>query len=164
MLNVFAMSLALLQSAGGAVWQAPDPAAEPVAASRANAPDLPGWALADPFGWERSQCSPLIRGDQPLETCQARVRGELSAALGDRLPAGLRPPGEPVPCLATPGDDGAYPVQCGVPERRLAQAPVPRIPDCRSRPTRAGGAVAFTTECDDTEEDGLSFTLFGDDD
>ncbi len=117
MLTAFALAMVLQQAV---VWETPASAAqaEPVEVA-APVTDLPAWALADPFGWERSQCSPLV-SREPLDVCQARVRVELSAALGDQLPAGLRPAGEPVPCLATPGDDGKYPVQCGTPEHRAA--------------------------------------------
>lgn len=162
MLTAFALALILQQAV---VWEtaAPAPEAEPVEIA-APASDLPAWALADPFAWERSQCSPLV-SREPLDVCQARVRVELSAALGDQLPAGLRPAGEPVPCLATPGDDGAYPVQCGTPERRTAATVTPTIPDCRPRAERQGGSVAFVTDCraDDAGSRGLSINLFGKD-
>jgi hypothetical protein len=169
MLTVFAMAMVLQQAAGsGVVWQTPAP--EPAPASVISAPpvtsDLPDWALADPFSWERSQCSPLIRGGTSLEACQARVRAELSVALGGRLPAGLQPSGQPVPCQAMPGDDGAYPVQCGLPERQSAQAAAPQEQICDSRPRAEGGAVSFTTECrpaNARESNGLSFKLFGGD-
>lgn len=167
MLTALALSLALQQAAGSAVvWETPAPAAdpEPAAATTPVQTNLPDWALADPFGWERSQCSPLV-SREPLETCQSRVRADLYTALGDRLPAGLRPAGEPVPCLAAPGDDGKYPVQCGVPERQTAAVVTPTIPDCRPRPQRQGGSVAFTTECrtENAGNGGLSFRLFGKD-
>ena len=165
MLTAFALSLVLQQAAGSAVvWETPAPPPEPAAeVETAVETDLPAWALADPFGWERSQCNPMIRGETSLDVCQARVRAELSAALGDRLPAGLRPPGEPVPCLATPGADGAYDVQCGVPERQAVATVTPRVQDCRSRPQRQGGSVAFVTDCrgDDEASQGLSINLLG---
>ena len=159
MLTVLMMAT-LLQQAMPA-WETPNAEPAGVAPTAAPIADLPDWALADPFAWERSQCSPLLRKDASLEICQARVRGELSAALGDRLPAGLMPPGEPVPCLVTPDDTGAYPVQCGLPERRTAQTVTPRIAACRSRPTRQGGSVAFVTECEQetAETAGLTFRL-----
>ncbi len=164
MFSAFALALVLHQAV---VWEtpAPTPAAATTPAVVVPQVDLPDWALADPFSWERSQCSPLIRDEVSLETCQTRVRAELSAALGDRLPAGLRPAGEPVPCLATPGDNGAYAVQCGVPERQAAATVTPTIQDCRPRPQRQGGSVAFVTDCrtDDANEGGLSFRLFGKD-
>ena len=160
MLTAFALAMVLQQAI---VWETPVPApeAQPVEIAAAVS-DLPAWALADPFGWERSQCSPLV-SHEPLDVCQARVRAELSAALGDQLPAGLRPAGEPVPCLATPGDDGKYPVQCGVPDRRAAVAVTPTIPDCRPRAQSQGGSVAFVTDCrpDNAEDGGLTFQLGG---
>ena len=84
-------ALMLQQAAAGVVWSddPPPPVEEVVVA--APVPVLPAHALADPFGWERSQCSPFIRKDEPLEHCQARVRVTLAAVLGDRLPDGLRP-------------------------------------------------------------------------
>lgn len=160
MLTVMAIALALQQAVP--VWgPEPTPPAPSPPSVRA-VPDLPAWALDDPFAWERAQCSPLIRRDASLETCQARVRGQLLAALGDSLPAGLRPPGEPVPCVSRPDDTGAYPVQCGLPERAAAQTVTPRIPECRSRPTRQGGSVAFVTQCEpeNGDEGGLKFKLF----
>ena len=162
MLTAFALAMVLQQAA---VWETPAPAPEAQRVEpAAPVSDLPASALADPFGWERSQCSPLV-SREPLDICQARVRTELSAALGDRLPAGLRPEGEPVPCLATPGDDGAYPVQCGTPERQGAATATPPVPECRPRPQRQGGSVAFVTDCraENASDRGLSFRLFGKD-
>jgi len=160
MLTAFALAMVLQQTV---VWETPAPTseAEPVEIA-APVSDLPAWALADPFGWERSQCSPLV-SREPLDVCQTRVRAELSAAMGDQLPAGLRPAGEPVPCLATPGDDGKYPVQCGAPERQSAATVSPTIPDCRPRAQRQGGSVAFVTDCrpEGSESRGLSINLFG---
>lgn len=160
MLTALALALVFQQSV---VWETPPPVVEE-APPEVAAPvtTLPDWALADPFGWERSQCSPLV-SREPVDVCQARVRAELSAALGDRLPAGLRPAGEPAPCLAAPDDDGKYPVQCGAPERQAAASVTPRIQDCRSRPQRQGGSVAFVTDCraDDESSRGLSINLLG---
>ena len=163
MLTALALALALQQAV---VWETPAPApvveAARVEVATTPVTTLPDWAVADPFGWERSQCSPLV-SREPLDVCQTRVRAELSAALGDSLPAGLRPAGEPVPCLAAPGDNGGYAVQCGVPERQAAATVTPRIQDCRPRPQRQGGSVAFVTDCraDDDKSEGLSFRLFG---
>lgn len=164
MLTVFAMTLVMQQAAGAVSWQAPAPDLDPRPEPAIVSTTLPAWALADPFAWERSQCSPLV-SREPLDVCQARVRTELSAVLGDRLPAGLRPAGEPVPCLATPGDDGAYPVQCGTPERQAAATATPPVPDCRPRPQRQGGSVAFVTDCraENAGDRGLSVRLFGKD-
>ncbi|WGM31771.1 hypothetical protein [Brevundimonas sp. NIBR11] len=163
MLTAVVLALVIQQSAGAIQWESASPPPEPELAAVAPVArtNLPDWALADPFAWERSQCSPLV-SREPLDICQARVRVELSAALGDRLPAGLRPPGEPVPCLATPGDDGKYPVQCGAPERRAAASAPPPPTDCRPRATRQGGSVAFVTDCRAEEQSGgLSINLLG---
>ncbi|HZW15340.1 MAG TPA: hypothetical protein VFF66_03690 [Brevundimonas sp.] len=52
---------------------------------------LPEEARADPFGYERAECSPLIRDrTETLEACQLRVRRTLSVALGDALPDALK--------------------------------------------------------------------------
>lgn len=75
MLTAFALALVLQQAV---VWEEPAQIVEPepapiVAAAQV---ELPDWAIADPFSWERSQCSPLVRGDVPLEICQTRVRAD----------------------------------------------------------------------------------------
>ena len=147
MLTMFAVMLALQQSAGAVVWETPSAEPAPVVQPAGPAPDLPDWAVADPFAWERSQCSPLVRGRETIETCQSRIRADLAAVLGDRLPAGLRPSDTPTPCLATPDADGAFPVECREPERRVAADNPIQDQICESRPRREGGAVAFVTEC-----------------
>ena len=162
MLTAFALVMVLQQAV---VWETAVPPVEVQSvAVAAPVSTLPDWAIADPFGWERSQCSPLV-SREPLDVCQSRVRAELSAALGTRLPAGLRPAGDPVPCLAASGDDGKYPVQCGAPERQAAATVTPTIQDCRSRPQRQGGSVAFVADCRTGDErgGGLSINLFGKD-
>lgn len=105
-----------------------------------EATPLPAWALTNPFGYERAQCSPLVRGTEALETCQGRVRRQLAEALGEDLPPALRP--------ATvencrPADAGGG-VICG-PERRAARADAPVLveQDCSNRPTPEG----FSSEC-----------------
>lgn len=172
MLTALAMTMALsltLQQAAGSpvVRDTPAPVVEADPAVELAGSDLPAWALADPFGWERAECSPMIRRDPTLEACQARIRADLYAALGDRLPAGLMPASTPVPCLATPGDDGTYPIRCGVPERPGTVTASVQAPDCRPRPTRQGGALAFGTECRtesrSDNDSGVSFRLFGKD-
>ena len=65
MLTALAVALMLQQAAGMISWDLPiesDPNA-PVATPAAPPVVLPDWALADPFAWERSQCSPIIRKD-----------------------------------------------------------------------------------------------------
>lgn len=87
---VFAL---MLQQAvtGQVVWSEPAPPLAAVALVAPTTHNLPDWARADPFGYERSECSPMIRkADETQEACQARVRGELASDLGDALPAALR--------------------------------------------------------------------------
>ncbi|HEV7353825.1 MAG TPA: hypothetical protein VGN74_11930 [Brevundimonas sp.] len=105
-----------------------------------EATPLPAWALTNPFGYERAQCSPLVRGEEALEACQGRVRRQLAEALGEDLPPALRP--------ATvencrPADAGGG-VICG-PERRSARADAPVLveQECSNRPTPEG----FSSEC-----------------
>ena len=60
--------------------------------SQQAAPLLPEEARADPFGYERAECSPLTRSrTETLETCQLRVRRTLTAVLGDAVPDALKP-------------------------------------------------------------------------
>ncbi len=105
-----------------------------------EAAPLPAWALTNPFGYERAQCSPLVRGEEALETCQGRVRRQLAAALGEDLPPALRPASIE---NCRPADAGGG-VVCG-PERRAAGADAPVLveQDCSNRPTPEG----FSSEC-----------------
>lgn len=105
-----------------------------------QATPLPAWALTNPFGYERAQCSPLVREEEALEACQGRVRRQLAEALGEDLPPALRP--------ATvencrPADAGGG-VICG-PERRAARSDAPVLveQECSNRPTPEG----FSSEC-----------------
>lgn len=149
-------------AAGSIAWSEPAPAVEaPVAAA---APPLPAWALADPFAWERAQCSPMIRKDTTLEACQARVRTDLAANLGDALPAALRPPAVQE-CRRT--EDG-YAVNCGAPARPGRSEPVLREQDCSTRMVRQReGGAAFTSDCrpvaGEERQDGLRIRLGGSD-
>ncbi len=151
----------MAQSAPGAVvWETQPAPVVSVAPDRA-APDLPDWARADPFAWERSQCSPLIRGAEPMDTCQSRVRNDLYAALGDDLPAGLRPSTELTDC--SPQPDGNYAMVCNAPRREPVIRPAPEQ-DCRTRPQRQGQGVAWTQDCrplSQSDSDGLKFRLGG---
>ncbi|MFC0634553.1 hypothetical protein [Brevundimonas balnearis] len=121
---------------------------------------LPEWARENPFGYERAQCSPMIRGDEPLEACQARVRSLLLAELGDDLPPALRPAAVED---CRPADAGGG-VVCG-PQRRAARSDGPVLveQDCSNRVTSEG----FSSDCrpvGQSEERGVSITLFGGDD
>lgn len=150
-------------AAGSIAWSEPAP---PVAeaAPAPPPPTLPAWALADPFAWERAQCSPLIRKDATMEACQARVRTDLAANLGDALPAALRPAAVQE-CRRT---EEGYAVDCGAPERPGRSEPVLREQDCGTRMVRQReGGAAFTSDCrpvgSGEGEDGLRIRLGGND-
>jgi hypothetical protein len=151
---------------GQVVWE--EPAPPPAAAAPVEIPAIPDSARADPSGYERAECSPLIRkASESMEACQARVRAALAANLGDALPPGLAPAGAPDECrLAAAGD--RYAVQCGAPDRPARADVRPREQICESRPrARSEGGVAWTEECRPADgsqptEDGLKIKLFGD--
>ena len=160
-------ALLLQQSAGTIAWDTPV-AADPEAPAQAAQPvsTLPDWARADPYGWERSQCSPMIRKDASIEACQVRVRTDLAAALGDRLPGGLAPDGIEG-CRQLSDGKGGYETTCAPVQRTLATTAAPVAEICEERPTRtASGVVAFGRECRPatgaTTTEGLSFRLGGD--
>lgn len=146
-------------AAGAIAWQEAAPVQAEVVA--APPPSLPAWALADPFGWERSQCSPLIRKDATLEACQARVRVDLAANLGNDLPAALRPQSMQ-DCRRT--EDG-YAVDCGAPDRPDRPSPVLREQDCGNRIVSQGdGRAVFNSDCrpvagEERNDDGLRINL-----
>ncbi|MBB5746622.1 hypothetical protein GGR13_002226 [Brevundimonas variabilis] len=126
MLVVALVAFVLQQTSGGVVWDPqPDlrPDAEP---PRAAAPTLPDWAIADPFAWERSQCSSLVRGAVSLGACQARVRTELAANLGDALPPALKPTGLEGECLPTDNAATGFAVSCAPQRRERAVVFAPR--------------------------------------
>ena len=159
----------ILQQAatGQVVWQTPAPP-EPIAVEAA-VPAIPDWARADPYGYERSECSPLVRkDDETMEACQARVRVALAAHLGDALPVGLAPAGAADQCRQEAAGD-RYALQCGAPSR--AGPATSRLIErtCENRPrAQAQGGVIWTEECraaDGSEpaEDGLSIRLGGED-
>lgn len=165
------LALVLQQSApqaastGQVVWEAPPapPPAEPV-----EIPAIPDSARADPYGYERAQCSPLIRkSTETLAACQARVRFALAANLGDALPPGLAPVGTPDPCRQEAAGD-RYALQCGAPDRPARAAVRPQEQVCESRPNaRPGGGVAWSEECRPADgsaptEEGLRIRLGGD--
>ncbi|WP_332658694.1 hypothetical protein [Brevundimonas sp.] len=165
---VFAVLLqqAAPAATGQVLWE--EPAPPPVVAPPAEIPVIPDSARADPYGYERAECSPLIRkASESMEACQARVRSALAANLGDALPPGLAPAGAPDECrLAAAGD--RYALQCGAPDRP-ARADV-RLQEqtCESRPqARPNGGVVWTEECRPADgsppaEDGLKIRLGGD--
>lgn len=158
-------------AAGTIVWQPP---AEPSPAIEAEAPPepataepvpaLPAYAVEDPFAYERAQCHPAIRGAEPMDQCQMRVRLQLKAALGDRLPTALRP--EAISsCRQVSNGAGGYELTCSPEERAMAarDAPAPEV--CEERPRAVpGGGVTFERTCRPANapaSQGLSFKLFG---
>lgn len=167
MLTAAVLSALMMQQAatGQVVWATPVEA--PPVAEAPAAPPIPDWARADPFGYERSECSPLIRAAaESMEACQSRVRFALAANLGNRLPDGLRPTGSLDNCRQEAAGD-RYAMQCGAPSRpdRPATAMQERV--CESRPqARPQGGVAWTEECrpasGQREEGGLKFRLGND--
>lgn len=167
MTTALLFALMLQQTAPGVVWSDdPPPPVEEVVAT-APVPVLPAHALADPYGWERSQCSPFIRKDEPLEHCQARVRVTLAAVMGDRLPDGLRPSAALENC--TPGTAAnGYAMQCGPRPVAALGTPTPLEKVCDNRPQRTpSGAIAFNSECrpaagEAREPEGLRIRLGGD--
>ncbi|HEY0927199.1 hypothetical protein [Brevundimonas sp.] len=167
MLTAAVLSTLILQQAAGGqvVWSTP---AEPVAVvAPAAAPPIPDWARTDPFGYERSECSPLIRAaSESMESCQNRVRFALSANLGDALPAALRPAGAADNCRQEAAGD-RYALQCGAPSRPDRPATAMQEQVCETRPqARQQGGVAWTEQCRPASggrdnDDGLKFRLGG---
>ena len=166
------LAAVILQQAasGQVVWQTPAPA-DPIALETpAAAPTIPDWARSDPYGYERSECSPLVRkAEESMEACQARVRSALAAHLGDALPIGLAAGNAADQCRQEAAGD-RYALQCGAP-RRSGPATT-RLVDrtCETRPrAQSEGGVVWTEECrpadgSEAPEEGLRIRLGGDDD
>lgn len=170
MLAVALISLVALQQAatGQVVWTTPPPPAE-AAAPAASLPPLPDWARADPYGYERSECSPMIRSrDETMEACQSRVRVTLAAHLGAALPSGLAPVSNSDNCRQEAAGD-RYALQCGTPARSGPASAAPQERVCETRPqAQARGGVAWTEECRPAggrpeTDDGLRIRLGGKD-
>jgi hypothetical protein len=149
------------------VWQSPPPPAAPsiVAVQPPAAAVIPDWARADPYGYERSECSPLMRSEgESLEACQARVRADLASSLGAALPPGLAAAGTSEECRqAATGD--RYALQCGAPPRSGAPAAAMVERTCETRPVaRPEGGVVWSEQCRPADgvapaEDGLRLRL-----
>jgi hypothetical protein len=172
MLTAAVLSALLLQQAapGQVVWTTPPPPEAGTAAPATALPPLPDWARADPYGYERSECSPMIRsGDETLEACQSRVRATLAAHLGAALPVGLAGTSAADQCRQEAAGD-RYALQCGAPGRSgpATSRLVEQV--CETRPrARAEGGVTWTEECRPGDgskpaEEGLRIRLGGDDD
>ena len=169
MLALVAAVILQQTATGQVVWQTPAPP-EPVAVeTTAAAPTIPDWARSDPYGYERSECSPLVRkAEESMEACQARVRSALAAHLGDALPIGLAAGNAADQCRQEAAGD-RYALQCGAPGRAGVAAPrlVDRTCETRPRAQREGG-VTWVEECrpaDGSEppEEGLRIRLGGED-
>lgn len=158
----------LLQQAapGQVVWETPVPPPPAEAAGTADIPAIPDYARTDPWGYERAECSPLVRkAAEPMDACQQRVRMALAANLGAALPEGLAPAGAADNCRQEAAGD-RYALQCGAPVRSAPSAPDLRERSCTSRPSvTADGAVSFREECtvggQEARDEGLRIRLGG---
>lgn len=159
----------LLQQAtpGQVVWTTP---ITPPAEARAVPPTtLPEAARADPYGYERAECSPYARASsETLEACQFRIRTALAAGLGDAMPTGLRSAADSARCRPEPGADG-FAMDCGN-TRTVPTGPQLTDRQCETRPRALPqGGVAYTETCasgrpgEQERDDGLKIRL-GDDD
>ncbi|GAA0648131.1 hypothetical protein [Brevundimonas lenta] len=149
MLAAVMMSALILQQAnpGPVVW-APPAELPPPPEVVSPVPAIPDSARADPFGYERAQCSPLIRpAAESLEACQIRIRSILAANMGDALPAGLAPAGSLDRCRQEAAGD-RYALQCGTPGRPDRPSTGLQEQTCESRPEPLPqGGVVWTEEC-----------------
>lgn len=146
-------ALALQQTAPVLTWSEPPPRVAEDVAPEMTGEEAPAHALTDPYAWERSQCSPYIRKDEPLAECQARVRSMLAVAMADKLPDGLRP--DALENCSNYQTASGYQFQCGRPRTVASMAPsapVERV--CDNRPERAGNSLAFNTRCQPVGGDG----------
>jgi len=140
---------------------------EPAAVSAPALPAVPAWALEDPLGYERAECSPLVRKTESLGACEARVRTTLAAHLGDGLPASMRGP-----ALQECRQDeapGSYQPICAPRERPGPTSPSPEMRSCETRPqARREGGMAWTEVCRDQngreiKDPGIGFRIGGND-
>lgn len=150
------------------VWETPARVDAAAVATAGEIPSIPRSARADPYGYERAECSPLIRKqEESLEACQARVRLALAANLGTALPAGLTLAGTSEECRQEAAG-GRYALQCGAPPR--ADRPTETLEErrCETRPRpQAQGGVDWTEDCAPAsrgrgnDDDGLKIRLGG---
>jgi hypothetical protein len=163
---VFASVLMMQQAAAGQiVWNTPAPV-EP-AAPVVAAPPIPDWARSDPYGYERSECSPLIRqANETMEACQSRVRIALAANLGENMPRDLTPIAATDQCRQE-ASDGRYDMECSTRARsELPSGPVLQEDRaCANRPRgQTRGGIAWERVCETTpnsQSDGLKWTFGG---
>lgn len=165
---IIALAVLLQQAAAGqVVWETPGPVESVEAAAPVDIPAIPDSARADPYGYERAECSPLIRkAEESMESCQQRVRAALAANLGAALPAGLTPASAPDNCRQEAEGD-RFALQCGSPTRTDRPAAVLEERICETRPrVQPQGGVAWTEDCRPAsgrrdEGDGLKIRLGG---
>lgn len=157
----------MLQQAatGQVVWETPPP--PPVEADApADIPVIPDYARSDPYGYERAECSPLVRkADETMEICQQRVRTALAANLGGALPPGLAPGDASDNCRQEAAGD-RYALQCGAPPRSAKPGPDLRVRTCTTRPgaTTEGGVTyreTCTVDGEEVRDEGLRIRLGG---
>ncbi len=154
-------------TSGPVVWETPAPVETAPATAVPDIPPIPDYARADPWGYERTECSPLIRtAGESMEACQARVRTALAAHLGGALPAGLAPAGATDECRQEAAGD-RYALQCGAPRRAGRPTTTLEERTCETRPRALPqGGVAWTEECRPaggvrTDDDGLAIRMGG---
>lgn len=165
---VIVLAVLLQQAASGqVVWETPGLVEPAQAAAPVDIPAIPDSARADPYGYERAECSPLIRkAEESMESCQQRVRVALAANLGAALPAGLTPAGGADNCRQEAAGD-RYALQCGSPTRTERPAAVLEERICETRPrVQPQGGLAWSEDCRPAsgrreEGDGLKIRLAG---
>lgn len=152
---------------GQVVWTTPITAPAEVPAP--PPPILPEAARADPYGYERAECSPYVRASsETLEACQYRVRTVLASGLGEALPDGLKPAVEAERCRPDPRT-GGFALDCNA-ARTVPAGPQLTDRRCETRPTAsARGGVIYTETCttgrpgEQERERGLRLRLGGND-
>ncbi len=170
MFVALAVALVLQQAATGqVVWQTPPPPQPVTVDAVAAIPTIPDWARADPYGYERSECSPLVRkAEETMQACQVRVRAALAANLGDDLPVGLSRINAAERCRQEAAGD-RYALQCGVPGRAGSATARMVEQTCETHPrAQPQGGVTWTEECrpadgSEVAEEGLRIRLGGKD-
>ena len=168
MLAIFLAAVLQQAATGQVVWETPLPPPAPAEAEApADIPAIPDYARADPFGYERAECSPLVRkAEESMDACQQRVRVALAANLGPALPAGLAPSAAAAENCRPGAEGDRYALQCGAPTRSVPPAPDLRVRTCTTRPSvTERGAVSFQETCtvggEDVRDEGLRVRLGG---
>jgi len=144
--------LILQQAAPTVVWYAPAPEAVVETPAPPFEHNVPAWGLADPFGFERARCSPLVRGQKSMAECQTEVRDQLAIAMGSDLPEALRPSGMAGDCQMIRASEQARTMRSSA-AGSLARRPRPRACEkwivVRVR-SRAGSALSAARSMEPT--------------